>query len=155
MVFLECPEDAFVCAAQVFDGLADKWKVRLQTSFDWWTEGNHHDKWFHGWPNDEDYKECQTFKWKDAGTYHRLYGFLANPKPQFDPRFQACVLVGYDWKNNDTTDFTILKKINRLRTTPEVIRAVQAIFPDRKEEDRAPGNSALRAGTSLDRRKRR
>ena len=123
LAFLECLEDDFICAAQVFEGLADKWKGRLRTSFDHWLGGNHHDKWFHGW-REEKYRECYTFKWKDAGTYHRLYGFLMHPKPTCDPRFQICALVTYDRKNSETTDFTILAKINVLRGRPEVIKAL-------------------------------
>jgi hypothetical protein len=154
LVFLECSENDFVCASQVFYGLADKWRTRLQTLFDWWLGGNHHDKWFHGW-NEVKYRECFTFKWKDAGTYHRLYGFLVHPKPNCDPRFHVCVLVTYDWKNDESTDFSILDKINLLRGRPEVIRAIQAIFPDEEGGFHATSNPALGAGTSLDRRKRR
>jgi hypothetical protein len=127
---------------------------RLRTSFDHWLGGNHHDKWFHGW-REQNYRECYTFKWKDAGTYLRLYGFLMHPKPTSDPRFQVCTLVTYDRKNSETTDFTILGKLNVLRRRPEVIKALQAIFPDKIEETGASSNPALGTGTSLDRRKRR
>ena len=153
LVFLDCPEDEFVCAAQVFEGLADRWKVRLRSLFDWWIGGNHHDKWFHGW-NEPKYRECFTFKWKDAGTYHRLYGFLTHPQPKCDARFHVCVLVTYDWKNDESTNFTILDRINVLRGRPEVIRAIQAIFPDEVEENRGTRHPALGTGASLDRRKR-
>src|SRR3989442_14985426 len=82
IAFLECPEDTFVDARQVFDALTTNWNQRLRGQFDLWLGGGRHDKCFHGWPSSPEYKECFTFKWKDAGTYHHFYGFLINPRPK-------------------------------------------------------------------------
>jgi hypothetical protein len=100
------------------------------------------------------YKECFTFKWKDAGTYHRFYGFLINPRPESDPRFQVCVLVAYASKNDENTDFTILDKIIRLRAREEITQAVKRLFPDEGRGSRGANNPELGTGASLDRRKR-
>jgi hypothetical protein len=153
LAFLECQEDRFLDARQVFDGLTDKWGERLRSQFDYWLGGGApFDKYFHGWQGE--YKECFAFKWKDAGTYHRLYGFLVNPRPESDPRFRVCVLVCHDWKNDESTDFTILNKINRLRAKEEVIQAVHKLFQATERGTRGASNPTFGAGASLDRRKR-
>jgi hypothetical protein len=154
LAFLECQEDGFLDARQVFDRLKARWNERLCNQFDYWLGGGVFDKYFHGWRTLLEYKECFAFKWKDAGTYHRLYGFLINPRPDSDPRFQVCVLVCHDRKNDESTDFTILNKINRLRVREEVIQAVRNLFQTTERGTRGASNPTFGAGASLDRRKR-
>ncbi len=154
LAFLECEEDRFLDARQVFDGLKTKWNERLRNQFDYWLGGGICNKYFHGWPDLLEYKECFAFKWKDAGTYHHLYGFLINPRPDSDPRFRVCVLNCHDWKNDESTDFTILNQINRLRVKEEVIQAVCNLFQTTERGTRGAINPTLGAGASLDRRKR-
>jgi hypothetical protein len=129
IAFLERATDPRVDAKNAFDGLKEKDERNVRARFDHWLDGNTHDKYFHGWPNMENYKQCLVFKWKQAGTNHRLYGFLDNPKPLTDPGFQVCILVSYAQKS-DETDFTILDYINKLRTTPQVTLAIKAAFPE-------------------------
>ncbi len=154
LAFLECQEDKFLDARQMFDGLKTKWNERLLNQFDYWLGGGLLDKYFHGWPRLLEYKECFAFKWKDAGTYHRLYGFLINPRPDSDPRFQVCVLVCHHRKNDESTDFTILDKINRLRVRAEVIQTVRNLFQTTGRESLEASNPTFGARASLDRCKR-
>jgi hypothetical protein len=82
---------------------------------------------FHGWPNDKDRKGCFVFKWKQAGTYHRIYGFLFNPRAT-DHGFQACILVSHAKKNTAHTDPSELEIVLKLKTNPQVIAAVKKAF---------------------------
>jgi len=67
VVFLTKPDDKNLDAKAVFDNLDNKQKRTLLTRFDHWIEGAEgatpQDKYFHGWPNDKDYKSCFVFKW--------------------------------------------------------------------------------------------
>jgi len=134
IAFLESATDSRIDARTAFDGLKENDERNLRARFDHWLDGNTHDKYFHGWPNLEKYKQCFVFKWKKAGTNHRLYGFLYNPKPLTDPGFQVCVLVAHAQKS-DETDFTILDYINELRTTQLVSQAIKAAFAEPRKRD--------------------
>ena len=81
-------------------------------------------------PNDQRFKDCFVFKWKEAGSHHRLYGFLFNPKPLTDSGYQVCVLAFHTRKNKENTDPAILDKAVRLRENIEVIRAIKKEFPE-------------------------
>jgi hypothetical protein len=146
LAFVECTTDGDIDGKQVFEGLGDKAKRDVLARFDHWITGNKFDKYFHGWPNDEDRKECFVFKWKKAGAHHRLYGFLLNPRPLTDPGFQVCVLVAHAQKNTHETDPSEMNAINKIRVKPEVIAAVKRAFP---EEDKKGGKRG-----ALDIRKR-
>jgi hypothetical protein len=128
LAFLGSTTDATVSAKQVFESLANKQKRDVLARLDYWLSGGRFDKYFHGWPNDKDRKECFVFKWKQAGTYHRLYGFLFHPRPNTDPGFQVCILVSHARKNTEHTDPSELNAVNALRLMPEVIMAVKRTF---------------------------
>jgi hypothetical protein len=136
LAFLERSDDADINAKAVFERLQEKTKRDLRTRFDHWIDGNHHDKYFHGWPGDERYKECFVFKWRKGKVHHRLYGFLINPKPQENPRYQLCVLVSHGTKTEEYTDLTELDGAKDLRAREEVIRAVKRAFPEATEGKR-------------------
>lgn len=110
-------------AKRIFDALNDNPKRDMRGRFDHWLGGGVCDKYFHGWPNDKDRKECFVFK------RQRFYGFLSNPKPLSDPRFQICVLVSYARKNIEHTDPSELNAINALRIELKVIEAVKKAYP--------------------------
>lgn len=129
---MESDSDGQVDAKRTFESMKEKLQRDLRARFDYWLDGFTHDKYFHGWPNLPDYKKCFCFKWKQAGTQHRLYGFLDNPRPN-DPGFQVCVLVTHDQKT-DETNFGVLDHINDLRVTAMVRNAVRQCFPG--EEDK-------------------
>jgi hypothetical protein len=150
IAFLESSADGDVNAKEVFDKLKEKIGRDLRSRFGYWLDGNTCDKYFHGRPGDKDHKHCFVFKWKEAGTYHRLYGFLFNPKPSTDPAFQVCILVSHARKNTEETDTTVLNAVSALSAKEEVINAVRAVFPDGSEEQE---NSHAKR-TALDRRKR-
>jgi hypothetical protein len=98
----------------------------LRSKFEYWIGGGIQPKYFHGW-GAPDYRYCFTFKWKEAGTNHRLYGFLCHPRPN-DVRFQACILVLHDSKNRPNTDLTLLDFINEIRVRQDIINACIATF---------------------------
>ena len=127
IAFLLCAEEVRVNGEIVYNKLKEKNQRNVLNRFDHWLGGNICDKYFHGWPNLEEYKECFVFKWKQAGANHRLYGFLCHPKPAARG-FQACILVLHSQKT-DQSDFSYLDYINELRTLPNVILAVRRAFP--------------------------
>jgi hypothetical protein len=130
IAFLECTTDERVNAKTVFDWINDKTKRDVLGRFDLWLAGGKCDKYFHGWPNDRARKECFVFKWKRAGSHHRMYGFLFHPKPDTDAAFQVCILVSHAQKNTEHTDPSELEFANDLRTRHEVIEAIKRVFPE-------------------------
>lgn len=126
IAFLESDGDARVTGRGVYDGLKETIARTLRSKFEYWIGGNIQPKYFHGW-GDHEYRHCFTFKWKGAGTQHRLYGFLCHPRPN-DPRFQACILVLHDRKNRPDTDHTLLDFINELRVRQDIVNAYFAAF---------------------------
>lgn len=133
VAFLECADDVGIDAKWVFDGLKEKTKRDLRSRFDYWLDGNHCNKYFHGWPSDRRYKECFVFKWQKGRTHHRLYGFLIHARPLTNPRFEVCVLVSHGTKNEEYTDLSELDGANALRINAEVIEAVKRAFPELTE----------------------
>jgi hypothetical protein len=136
VVFLTKPDDKNLDAKAVFDNLDNKQKRALLTRFDHWIEGAEgatpQDKYFHGWPNDKDYKSCFVFKWKHKNGHHRLYGFLFNPQPNTRPNFRVCVLASHAIKSTWETDPSELKGAKALHDSLPVIAALKALFPDKK-----------------------
>jgi hypothetical protein len=118
-------------AAQVFSDLTGKERNDVRARFDSWLNGVVHDNWYHGWPNDENYKHCFSFRWTNKRGKQRLYGFLWNPK-ESQPSFQVCILHTHDIKKEWNTDKTILDFANYLRSHPDVLAAVAAFFGDKK-----------------------
>jgi hypothetical protein len=128
--FLECAEDAEMDAGAVFDGLEGVARQAVRTRIDYWLEGNAHDKYFHGFPNQTTYKHCFTVKWHEKRQEQRLYGFLCNAKPGSDGRFQLCVLIYYTPKNEMGTDYTILDRVNELRLNSAARAAITMEYPE-------------------------
>jgi hypothetical protein len=133
LAFLECTHDADINAKAVFEKLKEKIERDLRTRFDYWIDGYHHDKYYHGWPSDPRYKQCFVFKWRKGKVHHRLYGFLIHPTPLTNPRFQVCILVSHGTKTEEYTDLTELDGAKDLLTNEEVILAVRKAFPETAE----------------------
>jgi hypothetical protein len=146
IAFLESDDDCRIDGKEVFDGCKEKTRRDLLARFDHWLSGQTGDHYFHGWPNDTDHKYCFVFKWKQAGTNHRLYGFICNPRQPTDPRFQACILVLHARKNTSDTDPSLLGLVNSVREQPEVLKSIVSAF--------AISDISHAKRTTLDRRKR-
>jgi len=129
--FLEDENDASIDAAAGFASLKENHERTLRARFDHWIDGNSYPKYYHGWPDLPRYKECFTFKWDENQVHHRLYGFLFNPKPKSAPAFRVCVLAYHDTKTDDT-DFTILDRVNELRTSAGVLNAIRKVYPEER-----------------------
>ena len=128
-VFLEFIEDTRINAKIVFDRLNTKHRQEMLNKFELWARGEqHHNHYFHGF--DAPNKSCFVFKRKHAGTYYRYYGFLNHPRPTTAPRYQLCVLVSHDQKNEEGTDPSQLSFMNAIRLVPDVIAAVKREFPE-------------------------
>ncbi|MBZ5537767.1 MAG: hypothetical protein LAO31_17570 [Acidobacteriia bacterium] len=112
-----------------FESLKEKIRRNLLSRFEYWISGGVQNKYFHGWPNDARHKECFVFKWKEAGTNHRLYGFLINPRPVTLPAYQVCILCSRAHKK-DETDPTILDWMMELRANEKVIHAIKSAIPE-------------------------
>jgi hypothetical protein len=105
---------------------------QVWSRFDYWVAGGRNDNYFHGWPNEESYKHCFVFKWKDNRLRHRLYGFLCNPLTT-KPRFQLCVLVSHRTKSQHLTDPREKARAEGLRVDAAVKAAVAAVYPKQTE----------------------
>ncbi len=132
IAFLECTEDAGIDARAVFQRLGNNREREVRSRFDYWIDGNIHDKYFHGWPNSQRYKQCFVFKWRDNNQNHRFYGFLCNPLPAENPSFQLCVLVSHAIKDRWETDERELDGANSLRLNPPVNAAIAKLFSQPK-----------------------
>ncbi|SRR6266403_1217819 len=130
VVFLECPEDAQINGKAVFDGLKEKHRTDMLNRFDLWQQGQQHvDRYFHGF-NAIGYRECFVFKRKEAGTYHRFYGFLIHPRPVSEAGYRLCVLISHAQKNQENTDLSELNLVNTIRVKPEVKVVIKRAFPE-------------------------
>src|ERR1035437_5651285 len=87
VAFLYSSAEQGINAGLRFESLKEKNVRELRGRFDYWIDGGTHDKYFHGWPNNPEYKYCFVFKWKEGRLCHRMYGFLVHPKPLGNPRF--------------------------------------------------------------------
>ncbi len=133
LAFLECTDDKDIDAKKVFDRLGAKKKGDVLNRFEYWLDEGTCDKYFHGWPNSPKYKNCFVFKWRDTQGYHRLYGFLFNPRPETDPGYKVCVLVSHAIKGTPNTDPSELDGANKLRESVEVIKVVKKAFPEHEK----------------------
>ena len=137
VVFLESPEHAGIDAKAVFDGLKEKHRTDMLNRFELWRRGQQFvDRYFHGF-NAHGYRNCFVFKRKEAGTYHRFYGFLFNPRPRSDARYRLCVLVSHAQKNQENTDLSELDFVNQMQLRREVITALKNEFPENPGEPNA------------------
>ena len=123
--------DASINAKKAFYAMKEKNRNEMLSRFELWQRGSVHDQYFHGF-NDPDYRNCFVFKRKEAGTYHRYYGFLIHPRIQTDAGYLVCVLVSHAIKNTQDTDPVELKGMNNLRHKQEVVDAVRKGFPELK-----------------------
>jgi hypothetical protein len=131
-VFLSCDGNE-VSALKKFQQLKGNEERDIRSRFDYWIGGGIHDKYFHGWPNDMEHKDCYVFKWRKGRQCHRFYSFLYHPTPLSNPGLQLCVLVSHAVKNEWNTDPRELDGAKRLRGTPAVIAAIKKEFPDKEE----------------------
>jgi len=132
VVFLCCPDDPRIDAEAVFEQLKRKKDMELRVSFDHWIDRMTANTRFHGWPNDQRYKDCFVFKWKDNRLHHRFYGFLCHPMPISTPRFELCVLVSHATKTERETDEGELALQESMRKDGYVQAAIRAVFPEMK-----------------------
>jgi|SRR6185295_4771846 len=133
LAFLQCATRHDINAKKEFDRLKPKLKQDVFNRFDHWIQGNHFNKYFHGFPGDPRYENLWIFKWRKAGTNYRLYGFLFNPRPVTDHGFQACVLVCHGQKpGNDQHDPAKLALAESLRLNLDVVKEVKKTFPEWK-----------------------
>ena len=123
-------------AKEHFESLEVKDSDLVRSRFGHWLEGKVYDKYFHGWPNNQKYKECFVFKWEKKRKPQRQYGFLCHPKPQpAEKGFVLCVLAYFDTKE-DTTDYTILDRLNKLRQDLNVTQAIKKQYPEYGGKDK-------------------
>ena len=118
-------------AKAVFDSLPTKKDRQVRSRIDHWVSGGRNDNWFHGWPNDQDVKECFCFKWEEKRQLHRFYGFLYHPQPKTNARLQICVLAYHDFKNDESTDRNLLLRLMGLRNNANVRTVIEFAFPDK------------------------
>jgi hypothetical protein len=121
-------EDNELDAAEVFDSLPEKTLRTVRSRMDYWLQGGVHDKWFHGWPNVAEYKNCFVFKWDEKKQSHRLYGFLCHPKPESAPGFRLCVLITHALKDDFDTDLSILDRVNQYGQDQRTIMAIRTTY---------------------------
>ena len=122
-------------AGAVFESLDTQQRNFLRVSIDLWVDGaNGPATRFHGFPNDKDYWMCFTFKAKESRQHHRFYGYLDNPQPVLNRRFQVCVLCVHAMKSEHETDRSELERVRVWYASGGGKQAVQTVFPDGKEE---------------------
>lgn len=110
-----------------FESLNQKDLDLVRSRIGVWLEGKAYDKYHHGWPNNPQYKLCHVFKWEKRHKPQRLYGFKCHPKP--GTGFVLCVLAYFGTKD-DTTDYAILNRLNKLREDSSVIAAISVEYPE-------------------------
>jgi len=132
--FLQGDTDLSLNGQSKFAALTAAREREVRTRFDYWISDGRNPRWFHGWPDLTKYKKCFTFKWRENRQHQRLYGFLHHPKQKTHPRFQVCVLIFHDEKNEDETDFSILDRLNQLRKDLLVIAAINKEFPEERSK---------------------
>jgi hypothetical protein len=101
---------------------------------DYWINGGRNDRWFHGWPNNPTYAGCIVFKWNFRNVDQRLYGFVCNPMPKSNPRFQLCVLHSHGEKVQWNTEPGFLELAVSLSKLGDVWKAIRESFPDIDQE---------------------
>jgi hypothetical protein len=118
-------------AGEVFDELPEKVEMTVRSRMEHWISGNNQPgAWFHGFPNDPDHKECFVFKWNEKRQGNRFYGFVCNPWPETNPRFQLCVLNLHATKNEFETDLAELNRVNDWRTSFGARQAIGYTYPE-------------------------
>jgi hypothetical protein len=124
--------DGRINAKNIFKNLDKKSKYTLMTRFEYWQSGKTHKKYFHSWDQSEfqgKYTNCFVFKLRN----HRFYGFLRSKIKKLHPEYQVCVLVLYAEKEERETYEPDLKKVETIRTTLAVQKAVNDFFREKGE----------------------
>jgi hypothetical protein len=116
--FIADPPDKDINAKAIFESLSEDDQRTLRSRFDYWLDGGKHDKYFHGWPNEQVYKDCFVFKLQKL----RLFGFLCHPRKD-EPRFLLCVLVSHSIKDGWEADKNEKDRMNELKKDPKVKEA--------------------------------
>ncbi|MGH9692476.1 MAG: hypothetical protein ACRD4C_15605 [Candidatus Acidiferrales bacterium] len=118
-------------AKKKFISLRGNKERHVRKRFDLWLAFGRNDHWFHGWPNDEEVKDCFCFKWEEGGNRrNRLYGFLCHPQPKTNASRQVCVLALHQMKNDWSTDRTLLRQVAALKRNKGVQASIAFIFSD-------------------------
>lgn len=133
LAFLECATRKDIDAKSAFNKLKTKKRQDVLNRFDYWLDEGVFDRYFHGFPNHPVYHQCWVFKWKQAGAYHRLYGFLTNPRPVTNRGFRVCILVSHAQKNTEHTNPNELAHAESLRLNIAVLKAVRKVFPEKRQ----------------------
>jgi hypothetical protein len=133
--FLVDENDTKPNAKVIFESLEGETRRLVRTRMDSWLDGMKYDKAYHGFPNETKHKDCFVFRWAENRVEQRIYGFLCHPKPKSDRGFQLCVLVVHVTKNEWESDQSIKDWMMALRKAPEVIKAIQKIYPEYGRED--------------------
>jgi hypothetical protein len=103
IAFLSCSGDSNIDAGVVFGGLNQKREREVRSRFDYWIDGSKADRWFHGWPNDADYKQCFVFKWKDNQSAPSALWFPLQSTADHEPVFsvmRSCIPCNEDQMGN-------------------------------------------------------
>jgi len=120
-------------ARECFLALGDEARRNLLARMNYWIAWNNSPaKWFHGFPNDPEHKNCFVFKYQEK----RFYGFLYHPTPKSNPRFQLCVLCSYDSKSEWETDMVHLNRAEAWLLAAAAILAIRRLFPDEEAKKR-------------------
>jgi hypothetical protein len=132
--FLEGHRD--LDASTVFDSLDEKLKNSVRVSMELWVDNaNQPSTRLHGFPNDKDYWMCFVFKAKEKRQHHRFYGYLYNPLPVLNPRFQLCVLCIHAMKKEKETDRSELSRVRTWYSSDAAKQAIRVVFPDREKSN--------------------
>ncbi|MFN2492571.1 MAG: hypothetical protein ABR501_06770 [Pyrinomonadaceae bacterium] len=127
LAFLRCDTRNDINAKTEFDRLKEKKKNDVRNRFDYWLNGFHFDRYFHGFPGHPQWHELYIFKWQQGRVQHRLYGFLL--KPRLPDGFQVCILVCYGSKpGGDHHDPAKLALAEALRLNIDVTKEVKRVF---------------------------
>jgi len=134
VLFLASDEDRRITAYNAFEKLPITSERHLRSRFDSWIDGDKNNpKWYHGWNKSEfggQYTACFVFKCKENKKQRRFYGFLCNPQV-FGGRYQACILVCHDFKNEHETHENNLKIVETIRTSLNIQRVINDFFKER------------------------
>ncbi len=122
VLFLTYQKVQFVNAKDEFQVLSDDEERTLLSRVDYWIDGKAFKKYFHGWDSSQykgKYTKCFVFKLQER----RFYGFLANPQSA-DRRFEVCVLVLHEEKNQWETEEGDLRRIKEISEDAAVRKAL-------------------------------
>jgi hypothetical protein len=122
------PPDKNITAKSAFESLDPDARRTLRNRFDYWLDGGKHDRYFHGW-TEQDYRDCFVFKLQNL----RLFGFLCNPRKD-EPSFRLCVLCSYSIKDEWEADKAEKDRMNELKKDEKILEALKDIKEDCSEK---------------------